>query len=36
MSMSSKIPPCSLEVFPFVKQLAGLIEDNLDLGPSTD
>ena len=36
MSMSSKIPPCSLVVFHFVKQLAELIEEHLDLGPSTD
>ena len=33
--MSSKTTPCSLELFPFVKQLAGLIEENLDLDPST-
>ena len=31
--MSSKTTPFSLELFPFVKQLAGLIEDYLDLGP---
>ena len=36
MSMNSKMTPCSLEWFPFVKQLAGLIEGHLDLGPSTD
>ena len=36
MSMSLKTTPCSLESFPFVKQLAGLIEEHLDLGPSTD
>ena len=39
LSMSSKTTPyrSSLELFPFVKQLAqvaGLIEDHLDLGPS--
>ena len=35
MSMSSKTTPFSLELFPFVKQLAGLIEEHLDLGPRT-
>ena len=35
MSMGSKTTP-SLELFPFVKQLAGLIEEHLDLGPSTN
>ena len=39
MSMSSKTTPyrSSLELFPIVKllaQVAGLIEDHLDLGPS--
>ena len=34
--MSSKTTPCSLELFSLVKQLAGLIEGHLDLGPSTD
>ena len=32
MSMSSKTAPFSLELFSFVKQLAGLIEEHLDLG----
>ena len=32
MSMSSKTTPFSLELFSFVKQLAGLIEEHLDLG----
>ena len=36
MSMSSKTTPFSLELFSFVKQFAGLIEENLDLGPSTN
>ena len=27
---------CNLELFPFVKQLAVLIEEHLDLGSSTD
>ena len=36
MSMSSKTTPRSLELFLFVKQYAGLIEEHLDLGPSTD
>ena len=36
MSMSSKTTSCSMELFPFVKQLAGLIEEHLDLGPSMD
>ena len=39
MSMSSKTTPFSLELFSFFKQLAwleaGLIEENLDLGPTT-
>ena len=34
MRMSSKTTPFSLEVLPFVKQLAGLIEEHLDLGPT--
>ena len=34
--MSSKTTPFSLELFNFVKQLAGLIEEHLDLGPTTD
>ena len=33
--MSSKNNPFSLELFSFVKQLAGLIEEHLDLGPSS-
>ena len=33
--MGSKTTP-SLELFPFVKQLAGLIEEHLDLGPTTN
>ena len=33
MSMSSKTIPFSLELFSFVKHLAGLIEEHLDLGP---
>ena len=32
--MSSKTIPFSLELFSFVKQLAGLIEEQLDLGPT--
>ena len=36
MSMSSKTSPCRLELFPFVIQLAGLIEEHLDLGSSTN
>ena len=32
MSMSLKATPFSLELFSFVKQLAGLIEEHLDLG----
>ena len=32
VSMSSKTTTCSLELFPFVKQL----EEHLDLGPITD
>ena len=38
MSMSSKTTPFSLELFCcyFFKQLAGLIEEHLDLGPTTD
>ena len=35
VSMSSKTTPFSLEVFSFFKQLAGLIEEHLDLGPTT-
>ena len=35
MSMSSKTTPFSLELFSFVKQLAGLIEEHLDLGPTS-
>ena len=34
MSMSSKTTPFRLELFSFVKQLAGLIEKHLDLGPT--
>ena len=34
MRMISKTTPFSLEVFPFVKQLAGLIEEHLHLGPT--
>ena len=34
MSMSSKTTPFSLELFSFVKKLAGLIEEHLDLGPA--
>ena len=34
--MSSKTTPLSLELFSFFKQLAGLIEELLDLGPTTD
>ena len=33
--MGSKTTP-SLELFPFVKKLAGLIEEHLDLGPTTN
>ena len=33
--VSSKTTQCSLELFPFVKQLAGLIEEHLDLDSST-
>ena len=36
MSMSSKTTLCSMKLFPFDKQLGGLIEEHLDLGPSTD
>ena len=39
MSMSPKTAPFSLELltlFFFFKQLAGLIEEHLDLGPTTD
>ena len=36
MSMSSKTTPFSFELFSFVKQLAWLIEEHLDLGPTTD
>ena len=36
MSMSSKTTPFSLELFSFVIQLAGLIEEHFDLGPTTD
>ena len=38
MSMCSKTTPfiSSLELFPFVKQLAGLIEEHLDLCPTMD
>ena len=32
--MSSKTTPFSLELFSFVKKLAGLIEEHLDLGPT--
>ena len=31
-----KTTPLSLELFPFVKQLAGLIVEHLDLGPTMD
>ena len=31
-----KTNPCSLELFPFAKQLAGLIEEHLNLDPSTN
>ena len=31
-----KTTPSSLELLSFFKQLAGLIEEHLDLGPSTD
>ena len=31
VSMSSKTTPSSLELFPFIKQLAGLIKENLDI-----
>ena len=34
MSMSSKTTQFSLELISFVKQLAGLIEEHLDLGPT--
>ena len=34
--MSSKTTSFSLELFLFVKQLAGLIKGHLDLGPTTD
>ena len=34
MRMSSKTTPFSLELFSFVKQLAELIEEHLDLGPT--
>ena len=34
--MSSKTTPFSLELFSFFKQLAGLIEEHLDLGPTRD
>ena len=41
MSMSSKTNPFDLELFSFFKQLsgllrAGLIEEHLDLSPTTD
>ena len=36
MSMSPKTTPFSLEFFSFFKQLTGLIEEHLDLGPTTD
>ena len=36
MSMSPKTTLFSLESFSFFKQLAGLIEKHLDLGPTTD
>ena len=36
MSMSPKTTPFSVELFSFFKQLAGLIEEHLDLGPTTD
>ena len=31
VSMSSKTTPSRLELFPFIKQLVGLIEENLDI-----
>ena len=34
--MSSKTSSFSLELFSFVKQLAGLIEEHLDLDPTMD
>ena len=34
--MSSKTTLFSLELFSFVKQFAGLIEDHLDLGSTVD
>ena len=36
MSMSLKTTPFSLKLFSFFKPLAGLIEEHLDLGPTTD
>ena len=36
MSMSPKTSPFSLELFSFFKQLAELIEEHLDLGPTTE
>ena len=34
--MSPKTTPFSWELFSFFKQLAGLFEEHLDLGPTTD
>ena len=34
MSMRSKTSPFSLELFSIVKQLAGLIEEHIDLSPT--
>ena len=36
VSMSPKTTPFSLELFSFFKQLTGLIEEHLDLGPTTE
>ena len=36
MSMRSKTTPFSLELFSFVKKLAGLIDEHLDKGPTAD
>ena len=36
MSMSSKTTPFSLEFDFFYKQLAGLIEEHIDFGPTMD
>ena len=36
MSMSPNTTPFSLKLFSFFEQLAGLIEEHLDLGPTTD